>query len=245
MGKALERFFVNMPGWAFVLVGMSILSMAVLVPAWTDSQKLNYQHDLLKLQAKRWGEQETNYRQFAKALESNDPVVLERLAIYQLRLKPTGTAPIDQVMVASTLTPRPGPQHPVPITTVRNNGRGVVYATTAMVAPPMPMPPTAPIVPTIESMLRRPIPTAGVDYPAYHPLPSRIVRITTGPLRWPFLAAGFMLVVAGLIAKTRSDITEEPMTAPPPTAPLATEPAPQQTVAELIMEEITTAPAPG
>ena len=209
MGKKLERLLVNLPGWVFVLAGMSILSMAVLVPAWTDSQALNYQHDLLKLQAKRWGEQETNYRQFAKALETNDPVVLQRLAVQQLRLKPTGTAPIDPMMTAGALAPRPGPQRPVPITTVKNNGRGVVYATTAMVNPPMPQGPAAPMVPTIESILRRPIPVAGVNYPAYRPLPSRVVRITTGPLRWAFLAAGFMLVVAGLIAKTRTDIVEE------------------------------------
>lgn len=209
MSKKLERLFVNLPGWVFVLAGMSILSMAMLVPAWTDSQALNYQHELLKLQAKRWTEQEGNYRQFAKALESHDPVVLQKMAVQQLRLKPAGTTAVDPLMVATARTPRPGPQRPVPITAVRNNGHGGVYATTEMVPPPMPPAPTAPVVPTIESILRRPIPMAGVSYPTFNPPPSRVVRITTGPLRWAFMAAGFLLVVAGLIAKTRSDITDE------------------------------------
>jgi len=210
MGKSLERLLVNLPGWIFVLVGMSILSISLLVPAYIDSQKLAWQHDLLKLQAKRWSEQEHNYRQFAKALESNDPVVLQQLAVYQLRLKPAGTAQVDPLMVTTALNPHPGPQKPVPITTVRNNGHGQVYATTVMVPPPTPLAPSAPIVPTIESMLRKPIPVAGVTYPNYELMPSRVVRITTGPMRWPFVAAGFLLVVAGLIAKTRSDIVEEP-----------------------------------
>src|SRR5688572_27063739 len=93
--NTVDRASAPLPGYLLIFSGMALLAMALMVPAWMESRELAWQVSLMELQAKRLADQENSYREFNTALAEDDPVLLERLAFYHLRLKPAGSTPLD------------------------------------------------------------------------------------------------------------------------------------------------------
>ncbi|MCE9592259.1 MAG: hypothetical protein K8S99_17270 [Planctomycetes bacterium] len=94
----VERVASPLPGWIFLSAGLALVGMAVLVPAWADVREMDWQVHVMRLQAEALQEQAGSYREFHAALMADDPVLLERLAYYHLRLKPAGS---QQVLLSS------------------------------------------------------------------------------------------------------------------------------------------------
>ncbi len=61
---------------------------------------------------------------------------------------------------------------------------------------------------TIESWLHEPLPRIGVELPALQPVQTRLVRITTGPMRLPLLGVGVLCLVAGLTSACGDDLDD-------------------------------------
>lgn len=91
----VDRVTAPLPGWIFLTAGLSLVALAILVPAWTDVREKDWQVGVMRLQAKTLAEQAENYKEFHAALAADDPVLLERLAYYHLRLKPAGTQAVS------------------------------------------------------------------------------------------------------------------------------------------------------
>jgi hypothetical protein len=183
LAKAIQRAVAALPGWVLLGAGLTLLGLAVLVPAWVDSRALQWQVGLMREQARLLGEQERDYKQFQDALAKDDPVLLERLAFYHLRLKPAGSDPLALVRPGSP----PGP--------ARVSQRGT---TASGLSAPAALPPIK--APSIEEMLNRPLPSPGPDYPPFEPERSRLVRLTRGISQIAMAAAGMFCVAAGLLA---------------------------------------------
>jgi hypothetical protein len=81
----MERTLNRLPGWLFVAVGLAILGAVLLTPAILDNGKTAWRLDLMRAQAAAMSEQAERYRMFHAAVLADDPVVLERLALTQLR----------------------------------------------------------------------------------------------------------------------------------------------------------------
>lgn len=67
--------------------GLSLVAMGVVTPAWLELSRARFEHSVMAEQARRLAEQAERYAAFRAAVEAGDPVVLERLAFTQLRLK--------------------------------------------------------------------------------------------------------------------------------------------------------------
>lgn len=197
-----ERVLAPLPGWMFLISGMAIVGLALLVPTWMEWRELKWRLDLMRLQTQRIVEQHDRFKQFNEALASDDPILLERLAFYHLSLKREGLTPLQVGTVAAPAKPlisrtsnpapdaRPGRRTP----TTRGDQPDIIPAlANRTIAPP---------TPAIEDLLERQLPVPGVDYPAYTPVQSRLVRITTGQLRLPLIAAGLLAILAGLYMPT-------------------------------------------
>ena len=66
----------------------------MVLPIRRDLAKMQWRRELMQTQTDRLAEQRDSYDQFHAALTSDDPIVLQRLAYYQLHLKPAGTDPL-------------------------------------------------------------------------------------------------------------------------------------------------------
>ncbi len=157
--------------------GMTLLNVTMLVPAWLQCRQLNWQRQVMRLQVERLEQQDQRYQQFQQALEEDDPVLLERLAFSHLRLKPTGcetltlaAAPFDSGAAYLIQYDRPP---------TLDNGFGDLPDQ------------------TIDGGLHHPLPRPGVDYRPWHPVRSRLVHITTGPLRLGLAAVGGICLLGG------------------------------------------------
>lgn len=95
----IDRVFDALPGWLFVLCGLALVSIVVLTPAWLDAHETAWRLKVMQAQAQALHEQAQRYRDFQTALEADDPVVLERLAMTHLRMRLTGKWPIHTTPV--------------------------------------------------------------------------------------------------------------------------------------------------
>lgn len=80
--------------WMFLGAGVVILSLATLLPASLENQKLAHDREVLRRQAQALAQRRHDYQRFADTLAGDDPVLLQRLAFHYLRLKPAGTTPV-------------------------------------------------------------------------------------------------------------------------------------------------------
>lgn len=145
----------------------------------------------MKLQADGLQTQEQAYRRFFTALKSKDPVLLERLAYHQLRLKPTGVLvfnPPAQAVAPPEHWQREGSAAANDPQMVTPAGRGAGSA--------------AQFYDTVENWLHTPLPQVGVDYAASPDLSSRMIRLTTGPKRLAVMIGGALCLLAGLVWST-------------------------------------------
>lgn len=164
----LERIAAPLPGWLFLLSGITLVALSLLVPAWADVREMDWQVKVMRLQAQSFEAKVDSYKEFNAALAVDDPVLLERLAYYHLRLKPVGA---QAVLLNHTAAPGSATRQER--------------------------------IPTVEELLHRPVPTPGVNMPAYKPLNTRLLRLTRNtPTRLAMLAAGLLCVTAGITAVT-------------------------------------------
>jgi len=89
-----RRIAEHLPGWFFLVCGLALIGLAVLLPVRRGLIQMQWRRDLMQMQTDRLARQCDSYDQFHAALTSDDPIVLQRLAYYQLHLKPAGTAPL-------------------------------------------------------------------------------------------------------------------------------------------------------
>ncbi len=103
----IGRLLTPLPEWAFVLCGVALIGLVVLVPQWLDNRSVQWERDLMQVQAQRLERQTQRYRDFHAALAADDPVLLERLAYTQLRRVPVGSRVISEAPVDAASLARP------------------------------------------------------------------------------------------------------------------------------------------
>ncbi|XAL99757.1 hypothetical protein OT109_19525 [Phycisphaeraceae bacterium D3-23] len=79
-------------GWIFVIVGVAAIGAAGLIPAYLKTLDLQDQRRVLEAKAQTLADEHGRYQQFHAALADDDPVLIERLALTELRLRPVGTS---------------------------------------------------------------------------------------------------------------------------------------------------------
>jgi hypothetical protein len=99
-GDFLDR--IDVGGWLMLSLGVFIIALTVLAPAYLDVRKLQAQHEVLHRQASLLLIRQQNYIAFARALERGDPLLIQRVSMQQLHLKPVGTDPLDDASAAPT-----------------------------------------------------------------------------------------------------------------------------------------------
>ena len=77
--------------WLFVLVGSAAVAAAALIPAYFDTLDIKQARAEVKLEAQMLADERERYERFHQALVEDDPVLIERLALTELRLQPVGT----------------------------------------------------------------------------------------------------------------------------------------------------------
>lgn len=102
--RIANHFLGHLPGWMFLVSGMAFISMAILTPTWLECRQLQWQHDIMRIQANRLAQQKQDYRQFYQALQSQNPILLERLAYHQMHLKPAGSQTLNSVETVNPQT---------------------------------------------------------------------------------------------------------------------------------------------
>lgn len=89
---AVDAVVGGMLGWVFAVVGVAALAAAALIPAYLQTLDLQDERRQLEAKATTLTEQHQRYAQFHEALAKADPVLIERLALTELRLRPVGTS---------------------------------------------------------------------------------------------------------------------------------------------------------
>lgn len=79
-----------LPGWLFTAAGTALLAVVVLTPAWLNQHEAAWRLGVMRAQADALAQQRDNYETFAAALQADDPVLLERLALTHLNLSLAG-----------------------------------------------------------------------------------------------------------------------------------------------------------
>lgn len=78
-------------GWLFITVGCAAVAAAALIPAYLETLDIRHARVTEAVKAQILAGEERRYLDFHEALIDDDPVLIERLAMTELRLKPTGT----------------------------------------------------------------------------------------------------------------------------------------------------------
>jgi len=99
-----RHWAAGLPGWMFLASGIALMGMAVLTQPWLDCRQLQWQHDIMQLQASQLAKQKQAYGQFHQALKSQNLVLLERLAYHQMRLKPAGSRTLTPIKLGQNQT---------------------------------------------------------------------------------------------------------------------------------------------
>ena len=164
-------------GWLFILVGCGAIAAAALIPAYFHTLDLQQGRAEQGLRAEMLAKERERYENFHQALIDDDPVLIERLAISELRLKPAGT----QIAEA-------GPRDPLALVSDPSK-RSIERALSAQ-----------PLSRSIENELSRPDlkRQADVNVKLDRPRQTRLVIASTGEYR-PWVAGfGAVLLLMGL-----------------------------------------------
>jgi|GEM_PF-2400925 len=164
-------------GWLFILVGCAAIAAAALIPAYFETLNIKQARETEAIKASMLAEESHRYVDFHQALVDDDPVLIERLAMTELRLKPVGTDVARQT-----------PSDPL-----------------ALVSDPAPLAiqnalASQPQMRSIENELSRPDlkQQAVIDVAIERPRETRLIIAATGEFR-PLLAGfGGLLVLMGL-----------------------------------------------
>ena len=130
-----------LPGWLFLFAGLAVVAGVWLTPAWVAVREVRAERDLMRDQLAAMQRQTERYREFERAVLEDDPLVLERLAFTQLRLKPAGVS-LPEVEVEG------GPRRDAV-------GFAADASVDAWLAEPVPAPPAAPGASAVNTRLTR------------------------------------------------------------------------------------------
>ncbi len=176
----LDTLLTALASWLPVVGGMTLLGMVLITPQWLDWRELAWQRDVLQLQADRLQSQRERYTRFYEALSADDPVLLERLAFTQLRLKPVGKRVMPDLFVG-------GPTPNQPEISPASSGIRQQTASPARESE------------VIEAWLATPQPIVGQDIRPLAPMNTRLTRLTQGPARYVLLTVAILCLTAGLL----------------------------------------------
>lgn len=88
VSDGIER--ADLGGWLPLLGGLGLIALTVLAPAYRDVQQARTQRARLNLEAVAHVEQLRRYEELIASVRRDDPIILQRLAWHELRLKPVG-----------------------------------------------------------------------------------------------------------------------------------------------------------
>ncbi|MEM6259627.1 MAG: hypothetical protein AAF711_05900 [Planctomycetota bacterium] len=164
-------------GWLFILVGGTAIAAAALIPAYFETLDVKQARETEAIKAEMLVDEQQRYIDFHQALLDDDPVLIERLAMTELRLKPVGTevaqhGPTDPMALAADPDP----------SAIRRAALSQSQ------------------VHSIENELSRPDlkRQAVVDVQLERPRETRLILAATGEYRPILLGAGALLVLMGL-----------------------------------------------
>lgn len=180
-----ERVLAAMPGWMFLISGLTLLGLALVMPEWQRVEDLRWKRDLMRQQVARLEAQQQRYELFHQALKADDPIVLERLAFTQLRMKPVGKQPLVKA------APDPVAQDPELLLT--NALQREAQPQQASDAPQQ-----DPTLAAVDAWLAEPLPTVGVDIAPPKQVDSRLMRLTTGERRFVLMIAALACLAGGI-----------------------------------------------
>lgn len=97
-------------GWLFIGVGCAAIAAAALIPAYFETLDVKQARETEAVKAQMLAGEQQRYVDFHQALVDDDPVLIERLAMTELRLKPAGSdvarqAPSDPLALVTEPTP--------------------------------------------------------------------------------------------------------------------------------------------
>ncbi|MEX0653341.1 MAG: hypothetical protein WD534_01245 [Phycisphaeraceae bacterium] len=168
-----ERFFAALPGWLFLIGALTLLALMLLTPAWLHGREMAWKQQFMQAQLEHLEAQQQRYQQFHAALQSHDPVLLERLAFTHLRLKPADKQLLDPAGSTAMVATPSGP---------------------AGSATPGDRLPSA----AVEAWLAEPMPVVGEDVPAPHRLETRLTRLVQGRSRLGIIVAAMLCLLGSL-----------------------------------------------
>lgn len=164
-------------GWLFILVGCAAIAAAALIPAYFDTLDIKQARETEAVKAQILADERQRYIDFHQALIDDDPVLIERLAMTELRLKMTGSEvatrnPLDPLALVET----PDPQ-------------AIQYALAGQ-----------PQMRSIENELSRPDlkQQTIIDVQVDRPRQTRLIIAATGEYQPIMAGAGALLVLMGL-----------------------------------------------
>jgi hypothetical protein len=184
LSRFIDRQLAGLPGWMLMLSGAALLAAAVLIPAWMETRELDWQRRVMEVQVEQLHQQEQLYRGFLEAVESDDPVVLQRLAFSQLHLKPRGSVPMG--MVDAGREPR---------TVLFATDVEDIVACSIRVHESMDRRTSA----SVDAALYRGVSKEGEDFASLPPLQSRLGRVCTGPARFAVAGAAVLCLSASIL----------------------------------------------
>ncbi|MFW6337270.1 MAG: hypothetical protein ACOC3G_09095 [Phycisphaeraceae bacterium] len=163
------------PGLLAVVAGTAVLSAMVLVPAHMEREEVEWRRDVMAAQAGHLASLAERYHDFSRALAAGEPVLLERLAYSQLKMRPAGKSA-------------------VPLGDDAEPGGAEGYTSTGAAAAMRLDDPT-----DIHAWLSRPLPEVGRELAPHRPVRTRLARLATGRSRIGLVVAGGVLIFGGLL----------------------------------------------
>jgi hypothetical protein len=167
----------GMLGWLFIVVGSAMVAATALVPAYLDTLDVQEAREIEAARARMLAEERQRYEDFHQALIEEDPVLLERLAMTELRLKPTGTGLAERAAFD-------------PLALVTDPAPNAIDRAMA----------DQPLMRSIENELSRPDlkRAATIDVDIERPKKTKVLGYVTGEMR-PYVASfGALLLLVGL-----------------------------------------------
>lgn len=167
-----------------MLSGAALLAAAVLIPAWMETRELDWQRRVMEVQVEQLRQQEQLYRGFLEAVESDDPIVLQRLAFSQLHLKPRGSVPMGMVDSGRS------PQAVLFAADIED-----IVECSIKVHETMDRRTSA----SVDAALYRSVSQEGQDIASLPPLQSKLGQVCTGPARFAVAGAAVLCLSASVL----------------------------------------------
>ena len=164
-------------GWLFIFVGCAAVAAAALIPVYFETLDVKQARETEAIKVQMLADERQRYIDFHQALADDDPVLIERLAMTELRLKPVGT----EVAQHTASDPLALVVEPTPA--------AIRHAIASQ-----------PQMRSIENELSRPDlkQQAVIDVQLERPRQTRLILAATGEYRPLLAGAGALLVLLGL-----------------------------------------------